>query len=41
MVCLNQRKIAGGVPGGEVSWQITGVRRDPYAQANPLVPEQE
>jgi trimeric autotransporter adhesin len=37
----NRFKIGGGVPGGEVSWQITGVRRDRYAQANPLVPEQE
>jgi hypothetical protein len=28
-------KIAGGVPGGEVSWQVTGVRRDPAAIADP------
>jgi trimeric autotransporter adhesin len=37
----NRFKISGGVPGGEVSWQITGVRRDRYAEANPLIPEQE
>jgi hypothetical protein len=35
----NRFKIAGGAPGIEVSWQITGVRQDPFAQANPLVVE--
>jgi hypothetical protein len=33
--------IAGGAPGAEVSWQVTGVRQDPYAKAHPLVVEQE
>ena len=33
-------KIAGGQPGAEVSWQVTGVRQDAYAQAHPLVVEQ-
>jgi hypothetical protein len=33
-------KIAGGAPGVEVSWQVTGVRQDPFAKANPLIPEQ-
>lgn len=33
-------KIAGGSPGLEVSWQVTGVRKDAYAQANPLVVEE-
>lgn len=28
----NRFKIAGGTPGIKVSWQITGVRHDPYAQ---------
>jgi hypothetical protein len=28
--------IAGGAPGMKVSWQVTGVRHDPYAKANPL-----
>ena len=36
----NRFKIAGGAPGIEVSWQITGVRQDRFAQANPLVVEQ-
>ncbi|MFH1892183.1 MAG: hypothetical protein ABIK83_05805 [Candidatus Zixiibacteriota bacterium] len=30
----SQFAIAGGVPGLEVSWQITGIREDPYAEAN-------
>ncbi len=29
-------RIAGGAPGGDVCWQLTGVRRDAYAKANPL-----
>jgi len=33
--------IAGGDPGTEVSWQVTGVRNDPYAVANRMVVEQE
>ncbi len=31
--------IAGGSPGGEVSWMVTGVRHDPYILANPIIPE--
>lgn len=27
----NRFKIAGGVPGQKVSWQVTGIRQDPYA----------
>lgn len=30
----NRFKIAGGEPGLEVSWQVTGIRHDPYAEAN-------
>jgi len=30
----NRFKVAGGTPGLEVSWQVTGVRQDPYAEAN-------
>jgi len=30
----NRFKIAGGTPGLEVSWQVTGVRQDKYAEAN-------
>jgi hypothetical protein len=33
--------IAGGQPGLEVSWQVTGVRKDAWAQANPLQAEKE
>jgi hypothetical protein len=32
--------IAGGAPGGEVSWQLIGVRRDRWALAHPLVVEE-
>ncbi|MDQ3704950.1 MAG: S-layer homology domain-containing protein [Chloroflexota bacterium] len=28
----NRFKIAGGKPGMEVSWQVTGVRHDPYSE---------
>jgi hypothetical protein len=31
--------IAGGMPGTKVSWQITGVRKDPYAVGNPVIVE--
>ncbi len=34
-------RIAGGVAGMEVSWLITAVRNDRWAQANPLVVEPE
>ena len=27
----NHFKVAGGKPGGKVSWQVTGVRQDAYA----------
>ncbi|TKK89561.1 hypothetical protein FDA94_09225 [Herbidospora galbida] len=37
----NSFAIAGGEPGSEVCWQVTGVRHDPYALAHPLVPETE
>lgn len=32
----NQFTIGGGKPGGKVSWQITGIRHDPYILANPI-----
>lgn len=32
----NQFTIAGGTPGLEVSWQVTGVRKDSYALAHPV-----
>ena len=34
-------KIAGGSAGNKVSWQVTAVRHDVYAKANPLIVEQE
>jgi hypothetical protein len=37
----NRFKIAGGNPGLEVCWLLTGIRRDPYAQAHPLLLEEE
>ncbi len=36
----NSFKIAGGKAGSKVSWQLTGIRRDAAAQANPLIVEQ-
>ena len=30
----NQFKIDGGSPGLEVSWQVTGIRKDAYANEN-------
>jgi hypothetical protein len=34
-------RIAGGTSGLKVSWQVTGVRQDAYAEANPIVVEPE
>ncbi|HEY3290678.1 MAG TPA: hypothetical protein VGK87_11175 [Anaerolineae bacterium] len=31
----NHFKIAGGTPGAKVSWQVTGVRNDPWAVQHP------
>ena len=31
--------IAGGVQGLEVSWQVTGIRKDAFANANRVIPE--
>jgi hypothetical protein len=36
----NQFQIAGGLPGMQVSWQVTGVRHDPWAVANRMPVEQ-
>ena len=33
-IANNQFKIAGGQPGSKVSWQVTGIRHDPYAEQN-------
>lgn len=37
----NRFVIAGGVPGGTISWQVTGIRHDPYILANPIKVEVE
>ena len=37
----NQFKIGGGKRGMKVSWQVTGVRKDAYAKANPIVVEED
>ena len=33
-------KIAGGQPGMKVSWQVTGIRHDPYAEQNRIPVEE-
>ena len=40
-VAGNRFRIAGGTAGLEVSWQVTGVRRDPYAEAHRIEVETE
>jgi hypothetical protein len=40
-VSSNQFKIAGGTSGLIVSWQVTGIRQDAYALANPIIVEQD
>jgi len=37
----NRFKIAGGTKGMKVSWQVTGVRQDPYAVANRIQVEED
>ncbi len=37
----NQFVIKTDKPNVEVSWQVTGVRNDKFAQANPVIPETE
>jgi len=36
----NQFRIAGGYEGMRVSWQVTGVRHDPYATIHPIIVEE-
>lgn len=40
-IANNRFKIAGGTPGTEVSWQVTGIRKDPYANQNRIQVEVE
>ncbi|MCK4975758.1 MAG: hypothetical protein KAS36_02360, partial [Anaerolineales bacterium] len=37
----NRFKIAGGEAGLKVSWQVTGIRHDPFAEANRLPVEEQ
>jgi hypothetical protein len=37
----NRFKIAGGQPGMKVSWQVTGIRQDAYANAHPITVEED
>ncbi len=37
----NRFRIAGGDPGMEVSWMVTGIRRDPFAEAYRTVVEED
>jgi hypothetical protein len=37
----NRFKIAGGEPGSKVSWQVTGIRHDPYAERNRVPVEED
>jgi hypothetical protein len=37
----NQFVIAGGTPGLKVSWQVTGIRQDPFATANRIPVEED
>ncbi len=37
----NRFRIAGGKPGGKVSWQVTGIRHDAYAEAHRIQVEEE
>jgi len=40
-VSANRFKIAGGQPGAKVSWQVTGIRHDAYADAHRLAVEED
>jgi len=37
----NRFKIAGGMPGAKVSWQVTGLRQDAYVRAHPMIVEED
>jgi hypothetical protein len=37
----NRFEVAGGKPGGKVSWQVTGIRQDAYANAHRIPVEEE
>jgi len=37
----NRFRVAGGTPGMKVSWQVTGIRKDAYAEAHRIPVEEE
>ena len=37
----NSFQIAGGAPSLKVSWQVTGIRRDSFANAHRIPPEEK
>jgi hypothetical protein len=37
----NRFLIAGGAPGMQVSWQVTGIRHDPYAEVHRIIVEED
>lgn len=37
----NRFKIAGGKPNMKVSWQVTGIRKDPFAENNRIIVEED
>jgi hypothetical protein len=39
-ISANRFKISGGKPGGKVSWQVTGIRQDAYANAHRIPVEE-
>ena len=40
-ISANRFRIAGGTPNQEVSWQVTGTRKDAWAQAHRVVVEED
>ena len=40
-ISSNRFKIAGGKPRMEVSWQVTGIRQDRFAEANRIPVEED
>ena len=40
-ISANRFRIAGGTAGMKVSWQVTGIRKDPWAEMNRIVVEEE
>ena len=39
-ISSNQFTVAGGIPGKKVSWQVTGIRHDAFANANRIQVEE-